>query len=451
MRITSDGLRSCRSRAEPTVLTGSLDGRFIAGVEPGRQVALRGWWRTIARNASRVPVDGGPIVPLTVGEARRARRLCQVGPTAAPRLADRAGALRGLRARGRGGLRRCPRHNDAWLKGVRLATVEDFTTKAKDGTDGQRADLQAVVLCAQHEVSDRASIIHGGPNGQDEHEFDFAAQWMAANGYVVLQVNYRGSSGRRKYQKAIFGDWGNLEVVDLLAGVDWAIAQGIADPARLGIGGWSYGGILTNYTIATDPRFKAAVSGASSSLQTTMRWISTSSIRSGAGTAVEEPGRRGPRCRTRSSTPTASRPHALPLRREGLQRAVAGVEQMFQALRSLNIDTQLVIYPASSASLKPSYNRDRLQRYVAWFDKLPEGEAGDDDVIRGVPGLSRECRPGLSARLARSSSSSWTSTRRRPHRWTSRRARGTCPAGRPPDGSSCDMNTATSCSCGSAQ
>ena len=81
-------------------------------------------------------------------------------------------------------------------------------------------------------------------------------------------MNYRGSAGRDEaFQTAIFADWGNREVVDLLAGVDHVIAAGIADPARLGIGGWSYGGILTNYTIARDARFKAATSGAGSSLQ----------------------------------------------------------------------------------------------------------------------------------------------------------------------------------------
>ena len=114
--------------------------------------------------------------------------------------------------------------------------------------------------------------IHGGPNGQDQHEF--ASRERSAsrrNGYAVLDVNYRGSAGRgAAFQTAIFADWGNIEVVDLLGGVDAAVAKGIADPDRLGIGGWSYGGISTNYTIATDPRFKAAISGAGSSLQLTM-------------------------------------------------------------------------------------------------------------------------------------------------------------------------------------
>ncbi|MFX9552136.1 prolyl oligopeptidase family serine peptidase, partial [Acinetobacter baumannii] len=65
----------------------------------------------------------------------------------------------------------------------------------------------------------------------------------------------------------IYADWGNKEVKDLLGAVDELVKTGVADPQRLGIGGWSYGGILTNYTIASDTRFKAAASGAGSSLQ----------------------------------------------------------------------------------------------------------------------------------------------------------------------------------------
>jgi dipeptidyl aminopeptidase/acylaminoacyl peptidase len=85
-------------------------------------------------------------------------------------------------------------------------------------------------------------------------------QFFAAHGYVVLAVNYRGSSGRgEEFTRSIIADWGNKEVADLLAGIDYAVQKGYADPERLGIGGWSYGGILTDYTIATDPRFKAAI------------------------------------------------------------------------------------------------------------------------------------------------------------------------------------------------
>ena len=106
-------------------------------------------------------------------------------------------------------------------------------------------------------------FIHGGPNAQDEHSFDFLRQWVAAKGYAELNVNYRGSTGRgQDYSKAIAADWGDKEVQDLLAGVDKAVAMGVADPSRLAVSGWSYGGILTDYTVASTDRFKAAISGA---------------------------------------------------------------------------------------------------------------------------------------------------------------------------------------------
>ena len=168
-----------------------------------------------------------------------------------------------------GALRKVTTHNDAWVGEIAFSSIEDVTFTAKDGTVVN--GLLARPASAPAGKLPLILWIHGGPNGQDDHSFDNIREILAANGYAVLQVNYRGGSGRgAKYQKAIYADWGNLEVVDLLAGVDWAIKSGVADPDRLGIGGWSYGGILTNYTIATDPRFKAAASGAGSSLQMSM-------------------------------------------------------------------------------------------------------------------------------------------------------------------------------------
>src|SRR5690606_24137638 len=108
--------------------------------------------------------------------------------------------------------------------------------------------------------------IHGGPNSQDQHLFMAERQFFAANGYAVMAVNYRGSAGRgQKFSRGIFANWGVYEVQDLHAGVDQAIKMGVADPDKLGVGGWSCGGILTNYLIASDTRFKAAISGAGTS------------------------------------------------------------------------------------------------------------------------------------------------------------------------------------------
>jgi dipeptidyl aminopeptidase/acylaminoacyl peptidase len=216
--------------------------------------------------------------------------------------------------------------------------------------------------------------IHGGPNGQDEHRFSFEREFFAANGYAVLSVNYRGSAGRGSaFQKAIFADWGNKEVMDLLGAVDQAVAAGIADPARLGIGGWSYGGILTDYTIATDPaRFKAAVSGAGSALQLTM--FGTDEY------VVQYEQELGPPWKNLDPWLKVSYPflHADRIRTPTLFMGgdrdfnvpVAGGEQMYQALKSLGVDTGLVVYPGQFHSLSvPSYERDRLERYLAWFNK----------------------------------------------------------------------------------
>src|SRR6185369_8993460 len=159
---------------------------------------------------------------------------------------------------------------DAWLKEVQLATTEDISFKTKDGNEAHGLLVKPIgyVTGQKYPLLLR---IHGGPNGQDQHAFSLERELFAANGYAVLNVNYRGSNGRGEtYQQAIFADWGNKEVVDLLAGVDFAVASGIADPERLGIGGWSYGGILTDFTIASDTRFKAAISGAGAANELSM-------------------------------------------------------------------------------------------------------------------------------------------------------------------------------------
>ena len=190
---------------------------------------------------------------------------------------------------------------------------------------------------------------------------------------MVLAINYRGSAGRgQACQKAIHRDWGNLEVVDLLGAVDEAVRQGIADPDRLGIGGWSYGGISTNYTIATDPRFKAAVSGAGSSLQFSMYGIDQY--------ILQYDQEMGQPWKTRDAWMKVSYPffHADRIKTPTLflggekdfNVPIAGSEQMYQALKSLGVDTQLVVYPGQFHGLTiPSYERDRLQRYLDWFNK----------------------------------------------------------------------------------
>lgn len=215
--------------------------------------------------------------------------------------------------------------------------------------------------------------IHGGPVGQDEFTFDLTRQILSMAGYTVIAVNYRGSDGRGlDYCKAIYADWGNKEVKDLLGAVDEMVKEGLADPDRLGLGGWSYGGILTDYTIASDTRFKAATSGAGSSLQTTM-YGSDQYV-------LQYDNEIGPPWKSTDKWMQLSYPffHADKIKTPTLFLSglkdfnvpTAGSEQMYQALRSQGIPTELILYPNQFHGInKPSYEVDRLQQYITWFGK----------------------------------------------------------------------------------
>jgi dipeptidyl aminopeptidase/acylaminoacyl peptidase len=268
--------------------------------------------------------------------------------------------------------RRLTQHNATLQAEVRFFPAENVTSTSKDGTEVHSLLIRPANAEAGRPVP-MVVFIHGGPNGQDDHSFDFTHQWLATNGYAVLAPNYRGSSGRgATYQKAIHRDWGHLEVVDVLGAVDAVLKQGLADPGRLGIGGWSYGGITTNYTIATDPRFKAAVSGAGSSLQLTMYGMDQYIVQyeqelglpwkaQEAWMKVSYPFFHADRIKTPTLFLGGEKDFNVP---------IAGGEQMYQALKSLGVDTQLVVYPGQFHSITmPSYERDRLKRYVDWYDK----------------------------------------------------------------------------------
>ena len=271
-------------------------------------------------------------------------------------------------------LRQLTKHNDKLWNELQLATTEDFTSKSKDGTEVHSLIVKPAGFKAGTKYP-TLLIIHGGPNGQDQHAFSFDREYLAANGYVVLAVNYRGSAGRGSaFQKAIHADWGNLESQDLIGAVDEAIRQGIADPARLGLGGWSYGGISTDNVIARDTRFKAAVSGAGVALVMSLYGVDQYILQ--YDNELGQPWKKENADKwLRSSYPffnadKIKTPTLFMGGEKDFNVPIAGGEQMYQALRSLGVDTQLVIYPGQFHGLTiPSYERDRLQRYLNWFNK----------------------------------------------------------------------------------
>ncbi|MGI9262153.1 MAG: S9 family peptidase [Woeseiaceae bacterium] len=263
-------------------------------------------------------------------------------------------------------------HNDELVADIDWASVETIDAYSRDET---RVGSMLIKPPGYREGEAYPTIayIHGGPFGQDSFEFDYMSQALAAQGYLVVNPNYRGSSGRgREFSSAYFGDWGNLEIQDIHAVMDKLVAEGLADPDQLGIGGWSYGGINTNFAIATDTRFSAAVSGASASNYIagygTDQYIWQYENELGYPWETPEnyynisyPFLHADRIKTPTMFMVGELDWNVPL---------INSEQMYQALRSLNVPTQLIVYPGEHHGLsKPSYIQDRLERMIAWYAK----------------------------------------------------------------------------------
>jgi dipeptidyl aminopeptidase/acylaminoacyl peptidase len=278
-----------------------------------------------------------------------------------------------------GKLRPLSSHNNALLAQWTLGTVEDIAFKSRDGTEihGQVVKPPDFVAGRRYPT---ILWIHGGPNGQDDHSLELEGygpplerQLFATHGYLVLAINYRGSTGRgAQFARSIFADWGDKEVADLLAGVDYAVASGLADPARLGVGGWSYGGLLTDYVIASDTRFRAAISGAGSGNQLSMFGVDQYVLQYNAEMGapwrstdrwlkVSYPFFHAERIRTPTLFLGGTKDFNVP---------IAGGEQMYEALRTLGVPAQLIVYPGQYHTLtRPSFLVDRSQRYLDWMDR----------------------------------------------------------------------------------
>jgi dipeptidyl aminopeptidase/acylaminoacyl peptidase len=321
---------------------------------------------------ARVPAAGGAVEPLVEGQ--RALTDLEVGRdgrlAVASSASDVPAELYAVEGRE---LRPLTRQNEAWRASVRLAPVEEITVRSRDGTEIHGF----MVKPPDYQAGRRYPTIlriHGGPVWQFYHDFgNLDWQVLAANGYVVLGVNPRGSSGRgEKFSTAIWAKWGQKDSEDVLAAVDWAVKQGIADPERLGVGGWSYGGILTNEVIARDQRFKAATSGAG--IGNALAGYGTDQYVKEYEAELGTPWK-NPKAYMEVSYPFlhADRivtPTLFLCGDQDWNVPLINSEQMYQALKSLKRETQLVIYPGESHSLsKPSHRLDRMRRYLDWYGR----------------------------------------------------------------------------------
>ena len=319
---------------------------------------------------ARVPMAGGPVERTVDGE--RSIQSFDVGPKgelvvleSTPQRPYEVSAVEG------GALRPLTHVNDELLQGIRLGQVQRIQATSADGT---RIDA-FLTLPPDAPPGKRLPTIlriHGGPTAQYNTAFQTEWQILAAQGYAVVAANPRGSTGYgRDFSRAIWADWGHKDFEDVMAAVDQAVAMGVADPDRLGVGGWSYGGILTDYVITKTARFKAATSGASESnhvanygtdhyqreweAELGLPWKNTDLwIKMSPFFQVEK-----------VRTPTL-----ILCGGNDVNVPTLNSEQLYQALRRLGVETELVIYPNQSHGIvKPSYQKDRYERYIAWYDE----------------------------------------------------------------------------------
>jgi len=217
--------------------------------------------------------------------------------------------------------------------------------------------------------------IHGGPHAMYGSAFFHEMQVLAARGYVVLMTNPRGSTGYgQKFVSAAMGDWGGIDYRDVMAGVDYVVAQGYIDEQRLGVTGGSYGGYLTNWIVTQTDRFKAAVTQRSTCNR--LNLFGTSDIGWSytpwefRGSAYDNPSfylERSPITYVKNVTTPILILHS----EQDLRCPIEQAEQWFAALRYLGKEAVFVRFPEESHGLsrsgRPDRRIERLQWIVDWF------------------------------------------------------------------------------------
>ena len=268
-------------------------------------------------------------------------------------------------------LRQLTHVNDDLLAQLKLGELEKVRFASRDG-----ALIESFVVTPPDFDPNRKYptllSIHGGPVGQYTCGYSFAPQFYAAQGYVVVLPNPRGSNGRgEKFCSAIYQGWGVKDYEDVIAAVDHVIELGYADPDRLGVIGYSYGGFMTNVVITRTSRFKAAVSGAGHSLiianyghDIYQKWYEWE---------LDLPWKNRPlweKLSPLNQIHKVTTPTVFICGQKDWNVPVLNSELMYQSLKRLGVQTQLVVYPNSHhGGWKKSFSQDYYQRALAWMDK----------------------------------------------------------------------------------
>lgn len=257
------------------------------------------------------------------------------------------------------------------LDGLQLGEKVDVQLDSADGTPTEAFIIKPPGF-EQGRRYPALLHIHGGPQSQDDWGFYFEHQLLAANGYLVISPNFRGSTGYgEQHTLGIWQAWGGPDFEDVMAAVNHAVELGWADPDRLGVMGWSYGGMLTNHVITKTDRFKAAATGASATLyaasyghdQYIVWWEQE------LGFPWEPEAReRYERISPFNKVQDVTTPTLILGGEKDWNVPILHSEQLYLALKRLGVETQLIVYPGEFHGIDtPSHAKDLLQRYLDWF------------------------------------------------------------------------------------
>jgi dipeptidyl aminopeptidase/acylaminoacyl peptidase len=264
-----------------------------------------------------------------------------------------------------------PKFNKSFDPSV-LVKPELYKYKSFDGLEIEAALLKPSNYDGKSKLP-LIALIHGGPTGAWESSIEAWGQLLAARGYAVFYPNIRGSIGYgEKFVESNRADWGGGDFKDIMAGIDDLANKGVADLDRLGIGGWSYGGYMSEWAITQTPRFKAAVSGAGmanliSEYGTEQHpsyeeWFWGAPYEKPTGFLNGSPFLHLKNAKTPTLVLQGDADTVDPLGQS---------QELYRGLKRYGVQTELVVYPREPHGFhEEKHLLDRLNRIVAWYDKF---------------------------------------------------------------------------------
>jgi dipeptidyl aminopeptidase/acylaminoacyl peptidase len=308
--------------------------------------------------AATLPIEGN----VTTFAISRSGRLAFVreGATESPELYLRVGRSPPVAA---------THLNETWAR-VALVAPRRFSYRSFD-----RLEIDAQLLLPARSGGGPpplVTLIHGGPTGRWSDAIDPLGQLLVQRGFAVFYPNVRGSVGYgERFIEANRADWGGGDFRDVMAGIDTLVARGLVDSARLGIGGWSYGGYLSAWAITQSRRFKAAVVGAG-----------ISDLLSEIGTEYSSwydewfngwPAEHPERYLGRSPIRFAMNVRTPTLILHGEQDDIDPLgqgQELYRSLKHYGVTADFVVYPREAHHLhERNHALDRLTRILDWYER----------------------------------------------------------------------------------